>query len=78
MRSPSMRAGISGPALEDETPVAIAALDIAPLINFKPDARMAKCGPAGNIAGTIARDPMAGDDKGVCGYSHAGVAISNG
>ena len=49
---------ICRPALEDKAPVAIAALDIAVLIDLEIDSRMAKCGgpivpAATNVARTV-------------------------
>jgi hypothetical protein len=61
---------VSSAADKHKPPVTIAALDIAALINFKPDARMAKRGTARNIAGTIAGDAAGFDFNGLGCLDH--------
>ena len=55
------------PALEDETTIAIAAVDVTLLVDFQPDTRMAErrravVRPATNIAGPVAPDARAVDE----------------
>ena len=49
---------------EDEAPVAIAAVDIALLVNLQIDARVAECGAAGNLARAVTGDAGSGDSGG--------------
>ena len=49
------------PADQHETPVAIAAIDIAMLVDFEEHARMAERRAAGNVAGPVAGDAAAGN-----------------
>ena len=57
------RGGVRRATLEDETPVAIAAVDKAGLVNLEIHARVAKGCTAGNFAGAVAGDARGGDDR---------------
>lgn len=43
-------------SFQHETPVAIGAIDMSPLVDFQPDARMTQGGTACNIGSPIAAD----------------------
>lgn len=49
---------------QHETPIAIAAIDIAMLIDLEKNARMAERGTAGNVAGAITYDAAVADTEG--------------
>ncbi len=64
---------VGGPAFEHEAAIAIAAIDIAMLVDLEPDTRMAErggaiIGAAANGAGAVAADAARGDldDFGRC------------
>ena len=51
---------IGGPADQDEAAIAIAAIDIALLVNLEKHARMAERGAARNVAGAVTGDAAGG------------------
>lgn len=61
---------------EHKTPVAIAAFDHAAIVDFKPDARVAKGCAAGDVACAVAGDP-AGFDRDGFGLIDHGLPLSN-
>ena len=63
-------------ARKDEASITIAAIDMAALIDFQPDARMAKRSTVWNVAGAIAGDP-AGRNSHCFGLVDHGRGISN-
>ena len=63
-------------ARKDEALVAIAAIDIAALIDFEPDSRMTKGGPGRNVACAVAGDPAGFHGHGFRIVDH-GRGISN-
>ncbi len=65
------------PACQHKAAVAIAAFDHATIVNFQPNARMAKGGSARNIAGAITGDATGFDNEGFRLVSHD-AALSNG
>ena len=72
---------IGRPPLENEPPVAIAAIDIAVLVDLEPHARMAERGrteafAAANSAGAVAIDPVR-FDKARLGRGKAHAAADN-
>jgi hypothetical protein len=68
---------IRSAALQDEAAVAVAAVNIFPIINFQPDTRVAKGSPSGNIAGPITRNAALGHSNGFGRVIH-GLAVSKG
>ena len=52
---------IRNAALQDETAVAVAAINISAFVNFQPDTRMAESCAAGNVSRPVTRDTAAGD-----------------
>ena len=70
----SMRVG--GPARKNKATIAISAIDVAPLVDFQPDPRMAKGCPARNVACTVAGHTIRLDRHGFRLVDH-GRAISN-
>ena len=67
---------VSGPARKNKATIAISAIDIAPVVYFQPDPRMAKGCPAGNIACTVAGNTTGLDCNGFRLVDHC-RAISN-
>ena len=63
-------------ACKDEALVAIAAIDIAALVDFEPDSRVAKGSSPRDVAGTVAGDPARFDGYGFRIVDH-GRGISN-
>jgi len=63
---------VGGPANQHETPVAIAAIDIAMLVDLEKNARMAECGATGNVAGAITDDTVVADTEGFGRGDHEG------
>lgn len=61
---------------QHETPVTIAAIDMAAIINLKPDTRMPKRRAAGNVARSVAGNPAGFDCHGFGIVDHA-PGISN-
>src|ERR1043165_9348867 len=64
---------VRGPALQDEALVAIAAIDIALLVDLQPDARMAERGR--NVRGAVAGDARA---FGVGDFGREGIIVGHG
>ena len=58
-------------ACQHEAPITIAAIDVAVLIDFQPDARVAQRSPAGDAAGPITFDAVAGGQDGFRCVAHA-------
>ena len=71
------RSDICGTANQNESPVTIAAIDIAFFVNLEPYPRVAKGCAAGNIRRTIARVAFLGCSDNFRSVYH-GSAISNG
>ena len=63
---------VSRSADQHEAPVAIAAIDIAMLIDLEKHARMAECGATGNVAGAITNDTVVADTEGFGRGDHRG------
>src|SRR5690606_27136149 len=64
-----VQAAIGGATFEHEAPVAIAAIDVALLVDLHVDARMAErgrsvVGPTADVAGAVAPDPRSFDHGG--------------
>ena len=57
-------------APQHETAVAIAAIDIAVLVDFEPDARVTERCTAGNVVGAIALDAVTGGQDGFGRIGH--------
>lgn len=69
---------IGGSTDQDETPVAIATIDIAVLVDLQEYARMAKRGAAGNVGRSVASDAGMGDADGFWRRQHDGAIASAG
>ena len=65
-------------ARENEAPVAIAAVDIALLVDLEIDARVAEGGAAGDFARAVAGDAGGGDSGGFGSRLHGGSPIARG
>ena len=61
---------VGRPADEHEAPVAIAAIDIAMLVDLEKHARMAECGTARNIGRAVTGDAAVGDAEGFWRSDH--------
>ena len=61
---------VSRAALQHEALVAVAAIDIAMLVDFQPDARMAQRGATPDIGGAIAGNASGGDGDGFGRLDH--------
>ena len=64
---------VGRPTDQHETPVAIAAIDIAMLVNLQEHARMAERRPTGNIAGAVTDDTVVADTEGFGRGDHRGA-----
>jgi len=62
--------GVGRAADQDETSVAIAAIDEPFVVDLQVDARMAKRGTAGDFLGTIAGDAGGGDSSDFGSWLH--------
>ena len=71
------RRGVSGTADQNESPIAIAAVDIAFFVNLQPYPRMAQRYSAGNIGSSVASVAFLGGSDNFWSVDHA-RAISNG